>query len=163
MNKEGIFRQTGRTTQIEKLKGQLNQGAKVFFAENMDVHTVATLFKQWLRELPDPLLTWSAYIDFMSAIEEKNEEIKIDRLKDIIDRLPRVNRFVCQHMFKCLFLLCENESKTKMNANNLAVVFAPNVLRNPDQNANPFDQSHFDRVNEIFTTVCFFILLIIFK
>ena len=137
------------------MKDQLNQGAKVFFAENMDVHTVATLFKQWLRELPDPLLTWDSYSDFVMAIQQP-EDVRDHLLREIIEHLPRENRFVCQHMFKCLHSICENEAKTKMNPNNLAVVFAPNILKNADPNANPFDQTHFDRINDIFKTVFFF-------
>ena len=64
---EGIFRLSGRATQIDKLRTQLDQGKKVFFSEDMDVHSVATLFKQWLRELPEPLLTWRLYKDFIGA------------------------------------------------------------------------------------------------
>lgn len=64
---EGIFRLSGRQTQIEKLRDQLDQGKKVFFSTGMDVHSVANLFKQWLRELPEPILTWKLYDDFIAT------------------------------------------------------------------------------------------------
>ena len=67
MSKEGIFRLSGRATQVTKLREQLDQGKKVFFSDNMDVHTVATLFKQWLRELPEPLLTWKLFDEFIAT------------------------------------------------------------------------------------------------
>ena len=67
LNMEGIFRLSGRATQIEKLRDQLDQGRKVFFSGAMDVHSVANLFKQWLRELPEPILTWELYDEFIAA------------------------------------------------------------------------------------------------
>ena len=67
LKSEGIFRLSGRATQIEKLRDQLDQGKKVFFSQNMDVHSVANLFKQWLREMPEPILTWKLYDDFIAA------------------------------------------------------------------------------------------------
>ena len=79
----------------------------------------------------------------------------MQELAAIVDDLPRANKYVTQHLLKCLKKICENESKTKMNPGNLAVVFASNILRNGDPNANPFDMKYFETVNEIFKLVCF--------
>ena len=37
------------------------------------IHTVTGLVKQWLRELPDPLLTFIHYNDFLRAIGKERE------------------------------------------------------------------------------------------
>ena len=57
-------------------------------------------------------------------------------------------------MMKCLKAVCDNEVKTKMNPGNLAVVFAPNILKNADPTANPFDPKQFEYANQVFKMVC---------
>lgn len=39
--------------------------------EDYPIHTVTGLVKQWLRELPDPLMTFTHYNDFLHAIGER--------------------------------------------------------------------------------------------
>lgn len=38
--------------------------------EDYPIHTVTGLVKQWLRELPDPLMTFIHYNDFLRAVGE---------------------------------------------------------------------------------------------
>lgn len=40
--------------------------------EDYPIHTVTGLVKQWLRELPDPLMTFMHYNDFLHAIGERS-------------------------------------------------------------------------------------------
>ena len=39
----------------------------LFSQEKPDPHTVASLFKMWLREMPNPLLTSERYDDFIQV------------------------------------------------------------------------------------------------
>lgn len=143
---EGIFRLSGRASQVEKLRDQLDQGKKVFFSADMDVHSVASLFKQWLRELPEPLLTWDLYDEFLATDRLPDAE-KLVALKDLTLRLPVGNRFAFQHMVKLLTEVCANEAKTKLNASSLSVVFAPNVLVDPK--GPMFDASAYVSINNV--------------
>ena len=52
----------------------------------------------------------------------------------------------------------ENEKYTKLNPSTLSVVFAPNVLQDGDPNANPFDTTVYEAVNNVFKDVCLFFL-----
>lgn len=38
--------------------------------EDYPIHTVTGLVKQWLRELPEPLMTFNHYNDFLHAVGE---------------------------------------------------------------------------------------------
>lgn len=40
--------------------------------EDYPIHTVTGLVKQWLRELPDPLMTFTHYNEFLHAVGEKD-------------------------------------------------------------------------------------------
>jgi len=143
---EGIFRLSGRASQVEKLRDQLDQGKKVFFSQDMDVHSVASLFKQWLRELPEPLLTWDLYDDFLATDSLPGAQ-KLVALKDLVLQLPQGNRSAFQHMVKLLTEVCENEAVTKLNASSLSVVFAPNVLVDPK--GPMFDASAYVSINNV--------------
>jgi len=147
---EGIFRLSGRATQIEKLRDQLDQGKKVFFSPGMDVHSVANLFKQWLREMQEPILTWKLYDDFVAAHSIEDPQKKLETTFKLLNhKLPKINRYCFHHMIMLLAEVIANEKATKLNAKTLSVVFAPNVLVNGDPNANPFSAS-FGAVNGIF-------------
>lgn len=38
--------------------------------DNYVIHTITGLVKRWLRELPDPLMTYDLYTDFLHAAGE---------------------------------------------------------------------------------------------
>jgi hypothetical protein len=64
-------------------------------------------------------------------------------------------------MVKCLYEITKNEQYTKLNPTTLSVVFAPNVLKNGDPNANPFDTKSYELINLIFKEVCLLLLLLL--
>lgn len=38
--------------------------------ENFPIHAITGVLKQWLRELPEPLMTFAQYGDFLHAVGE---------------------------------------------------------------------------------------------
>ncbi len=58
LDKEGIFRVCGDTLEIEYYKQQFDSGEDVVFKEGTDVHVITNLLKLYLREMPEPLLTY---------------------------------------------------------------------------------------------------------
>jgi hypothetical protein len=64
---EGIFRLSGGALLIEKMKDQLDRGKSIDFDNVKDCHAVAGLLKSWLRELPEPLMTFSLYANWIGA------------------------------------------------------------------------------------------------
>ena len=70
INTEGIYRVSGSASTLGKLKQLFDfepdhidfRTPAGFFG---DIHAVAGILKQYLRELPDPLLTRGYYTDFI--------------------------------------------------------------------------------------------------
>ena len=58
---EGIFRRAPNNATVRKVKRMFNSGEKVEFGNHGDCHLPAVLIKLFLRELPEPLLTFNAY------------------------------------------------------------------------------------------------------
>jgi len=52
-----------------------------------------------------------------------------DLLASLIEKLPENNRVVLDYLFKFLHQVTEHESKNKMGAQNLSIVFTPNLIR----------------------------------
>jgi RhoGAP domain/PH domain/RhoGEF domain len=132
INDDGIFRLSGKLTQIAALKDQFNLGKKVFFSDDMDANSVAGLIKLWLRELAKPLLTWELWPDFIGVVELDDVGGQVELLRACIAKLPLANRFVLQYLIGVLRRVADNADVNRMSAKNLGVVFAPNVLRKRD-------------------------------
>ena len=70
---EGIFRLSGSNVVIKALKERFNTEGDVDFLTGdtyYDVHAVASLFKQYLRELPTTVLTRELHLDFLRVLGE---------------------------------------------------------------------------------------------
>lgn len=124
MKAEGIFRVPGENDVVSDLRLRIDRG--FYNLDNIDdPHVPASLLKLWLRELQDPLIPDEMYNDCISCAEDP------EKVTQMIASLPSINRRVI--LFVISFLqkfLDERVMKlTKMTAVNLAVVFAPNLLR----------------------------------
>eukprot|EP01133_Synstelium_polycarpum_P016668 gene16668-19807_t len=132
---EGIFRLSGANSQIKSLKQCYDSGEDVDLDDCEDVHTVAGLLKLYLRELPQPLFPYDTYSSFLEISKgDAPRQQKVDSLKLLISLLPPANRAVSRHLFKFLDKVLQNSGHNKMNAVNLSIVFAPNLLKDQDQN-----------------------------
>ena len=52
-----------------------------------DIHSVSCLLKQYLRELPNPLLTYQLYDKFVGAVQNSDEQT-LPRMRDVVQQLP---------------------------------------------------------------------------
>eukprot|EP01132_Coremiostelium_polycephalum_P005976 gene5976-7445_t len=129
MKTEGIFRVPGNNNDISLLKKQINEGDYNLPPEMTSIHTLASLLKLWLREMPSPLITDRLYD---SAIQcEKTSDLLIT-----FKQLPPHNQKIVTYIVQFLQDLIhpENVVHSKMNLDNTAMVFAPSFLRctNPE-------------------------------
>ncbi|XP_023695149.1 T cell activation RhoGTPase activating protein b [Paramormyrops kingsleyae] len=125
---EGVFRRAGNSKCLKELKAQLNEGLDIDM-ETQSVILLAALFKDFLRELPGSLLVAELYKDWMMALEKKDEEQRCTEIKRVTDKLPRPNAVLLQHLLCVLHHVSKNANASKMDARNLAVCIAPNLLR----------------------------------
>lgn len=72
-SEEGIFRLSGSNVVVKALKERFNTEGDVDILSGdhyYDVHAVASLFKQYLRELPTTVLTRELHLDFLRVLGE---------------------------------------------------------------------------------------------
>lgn len=129
-NEEGLFRLSGSNIVIKTLKERFNTEGDIDLIDDpeyYDVHAVASLFKQYLRELPSPLLTRDLHIEFLKVLELETQAEKIDAFNVLVHRLPQVNFSLVRAMSEYLLEVTENSGKNKMSVRNMGIVFSPTV------------------------------------
>ncbi|XP_035607165.1 rho GTPase-activating protein 22-like isoform X1 [Oncorhynchus keta] len=131
LDEEGLFRMPGQANLVKDLQEAFDCGDKPLFDSNTDVHTVASLLKLYLRELPEPVVPFSKYEDFLSCAQllAKDVEEGVQELVKQVSNLPPANYNLLKYI--CMFLdeVQSHANKNKMSVQNLATVFGPNILR----------------------------------
>ncbi|KAM8850087.1 unconventional myosin-IXb isoform 3-T3 [Spinachia spinachia] len=129
---EGIYRKSGSTCRARELHQILETDPDAPSLANYSIHTVTGLVKRWLRELPDPLMTFSLYNDFLHAVELPEKAERIRAVYQKVDELPPANYSTLERLIFHLVRVAKEEEHNKMSPSSLAIVFAPCVLRSPD-------------------------------
>uniref|UniRef100_H3CHD1 Rho GTPase activating protein 22 n=1 Tax=Tetraodon nigroviridis TaxID=99883 RepID=H3CHD1_TETNG len=131
LDEEGLFRMPGQANLVKELQESFDCGDKPLFDSNTDVHTVASLLKLYLRELPEPVIPFSKYEDFLTCAQllAKDEEEGIQELERQVNTLPLPNYNLLQYICKFLDEVQSHSNENKMSVQNLATVFGPNILR----------------------------------
>lgn len=121
---EGIFRINADNSQEEHVRNQLNMG---LVPEDIDVHCLAGLIKAWFRELP------SGVLDSLSQEQVMQCQTEEDCI-ELVRHLPHAEAALLDWAINLMADVVEHENLNKMNARNIAMVFAPNMT----QMADPF-------------------------
>ncbi|NWH83492.1 RHG25 protein, partial [Aegithalos caudatus] len=128
---EGIFRLPGQDNLVRQLRDAFDAGERPSFHRDTDVHTVASLFKLYLRELPEPVVPWLQYEDFLlcgQALEADETKGHQELLKQL-SLLPRDNYNLLSYICRFLYEIQLNSSVNKMSVDNLATVIGVNLIR----------------------------------
>ncbi|XP_019720163.1 rho GTPase-activating protein 22 isoform X2 [Hippocampus comes] len=130
LREEGLFRAPGQTSHVRELQDAFDRGESLLF-DSTDVHTVASLLKLYLRELPEPVIPFTKYAQFLSCalLLNKDREMGIIALGKQVKSLPKVNHNLLEYICRFLDEVQSHSDANKMNVQNLATVFGPNVLR----------------------------------
>uniref|UniRef100_A0A3B5BIA1 Rho GTPase activating protein 22 n=1 Tax=Stegastes partitus TaxID=144197 RepID=A0A3B5BIA1_9TELE len=131
LDEEGLFRMPGQANLVKELQEAFDCGDKPLFDSNTDVHTVASLLKLYLRELPEPVIPFSKYEDFLTCAQllAKDEEEGVQELGKQVSTLPLANYNLLKYICKFLDEVQSHCNENKMSVQNLATVFGPNILR----------------------------------
>uniref|UniRef100_A0A674CL49 Myosin IXA n=1 Tax=Salmo trutta TaxID=8032 RepID=A0A674CL49_SALTR len=129
---EGIYRKSGSTNKIKELKQGLDTDVNGMNLDDYNIHVIASVFKQWLRDLPNPLMTFELYEEFLRAMCLQDKKEVIRGVYSIIDQLSRTHLNTLERLFFHLVRIAGQEDTNRMSANALAIVFAPCILRCPD-------------------------------
>ncbi|XP_041650904.1 unconventional myosin-IXAa-like isoform X9 [Cheilinus undulatus] len=129
---EGIYRKSGSTNKIKELRQGLDTDVSIVNLDDYNIHVIASVLKQWLRDLPSPLMTFELYEEFLRAMGQPDKREVIRGVYSVIDQLSRTHLSTLERLIFHLVRIALQEETNRMSANALAIVFAPCILRCPD-------------------------------
>ncbi|XP_007112358.1 rho GTPase-activating protein 30 isoform X1 [Physeter macrocephalus] len=139
---DGIYRLSGVSSNIQKLRQEFEAERKPDLRRDVylqDIHCVSSLCKAYFRELPDPLLTYRLYDKFAEAVAVQLEPERLVKILEVLRELPVPNYRTLEFLMRHLVHMASLSAQTNMHARNLAIVWAPNLLRSKDIEASGFN------------------------
>ena len=137
---EGIYRISGGNSAIVSIENAFaslsndpdeKQLSRVEETLDVDIHAVTSALKRYLRKLPDPVIPFVLYEDFInvSTKASHSKEVRIAELQKIVGKLPPANRETLRLIVNHLHLVNSLQNVNKMGYKNLSVVFAPTLAK----------------------------------
>ncbi|XP_045845784.1 unconventional myosin-IXb isoform X9 [Meles meles] len=133
---EGLYRKSGAANRTRELRQALQTDPAAVKLENFPIHAITGVLKQWLRELPEPLMTFAQYGDFLRAVELPEKQEQLAAIYAVLEHLPEANHNSLERLIFHLVKVALLEDVNRMSPSALAIIFAPCLLRCPD-NSDP--------------------------
>ncbi|XP_018560104.2 LOW QUALITY PROTEIN: GEM-interacting protein [Lates calcarifer] len=138
---QGVYRVSGSKPRIQKLCQAFEMQKEQVDLSDLSPHDITSILKHFFKELPEPLLTFDLYNDFIAVgktIQQLSEREATPDTNDIMDiihdiqkllqKLPSYCYSTLQHLMSHLQKVSENY-ENKMSPSNLGIVFGPTLLR----------------------------------
>ncbi|NXL43664.1 RHG29 protein, partial [Podilymbus podiceps] len=183
LNVKGIYRVNGAKSRVEKLCQAFENGKDLVELSELYAHDISNVLKLYLRQLPEPLILFRLYNEFIGLAKESqnvNEELDakqaspkskkrqsicielnriIIKIKDLLKQLPVPNYNTLQYLIGHLHRVTEQSDENKMSASNLGIIFGPTLIRPRQTDATVSLSSLVDypyqaRVVELLITYC---------
>jgi hypothetical protein len=110
----------------------MNDNLSDFSIDLLDIHCIASCLKLYFRELKEPLIPFNLYFEALDSAHSPQKAI------ELLDKMPKINKLSLSYLIRFLqvFSAPEHVKYTKMDDANLSMVWAPNILRNPNNSSN---------------------------
>ncbi|XP_032359202.1 rho GTPase-activating protein 17a isoform X5 [Etheostoma spectabile] len=128
MKEEGLFRIAAGASKLKKLKAALDCSTSQLEEFYSDPHAVAGALKSYLRELPEPLMSYQLYDEWIQASSVSDPDKRLQALWVVCDKLPKNNKTNLRYLVKFLTKLAQDSEVNKMTPSNIAIVLGPNLM-----------------------------------
>lgn len=159
LQSEGIFRVNGNSRTVEMLRtivdengGYWHLGEFSSIAGDLDrlvdVFSVASLLKLYLRVLPEGLISENTTALFLQIHSEyrSKQDVYLTQLENLVAQLPVVNYTLLKHLCQFLHRVSVYQSENKMSIESLGIVFGPNVFRYTPENLGYREQNSINHI-----------------
>uniref|UniRef100_A0A8P4GJZ4 Rho GTPase activating protein 6 n=1 Tax=Dicentrarchus labrax TaxID=13489 RepID=A0A8P4GJZ4_DICLA len=154
----GIFRVGSSKKRVRQLREEFDRGVDVQLDEEHSIHDVAALLKEFLRDMPDPLLTKELYTAFINTtLLDTDEQHNVTQL--LVYLLPACNSDTLHRLLEFLSTVTDHAhdrqdkdgqeiTGNKMTSLNLATIFGPNLLHKQKSSDKEFSVQSSARAEE---------------
>lgn len=150
MREVGIYRMSGTSTDIQRLKKafETNPYVAEILLRDIDINSVTGFLKTYLREIPEGLFSNKLYLKFVAAFNIPQSEM-LERTKTMLDlfhKIPLANQHTILYLVEHLVKVNKFENYNKMSLTNLATVLGPNILKPPTDSSSSNSSDPFTAV-----------------
>lgn len=132
----GIYRISAKHTAVQQLAADFERDEVrfTFDPSHDEPAAVAGVLKQWLRELPQPVMAmpWEERLKLTHSLDEQLAN-GFAALKSRIRRLPPIHQVTLRVIIEHLARIASHADTNKMTAKNLSVIFGPVLLSEGDR------------------------------
>ncbi|KPP63036.1 arf-GAP with Rho-GAP domain, ANK repeat and PH domain-containing protein 1-like, partial [Scleropages formosus] len=127
---EGIYRRCGMAVKVSELVEILSSSPSKaqLVPHEMGVLDVAGALKQFIRQKLD-LIPASHMGNWVQAAGQAEEAQRLKAYRTLLNQLPPDNRITLSAVFGHLYIVQLYSQQNKMTAQNLAIVFVPNIFQ----------------------------------
>jgi len=131
LEEEGLYRIVGVTSKVTKL---LNSGLDrrklaTLDLDNVETKTITSAIKTFLRNLPEPLMSFQLHQKFIEAAKYDSYTSRLGEVHRLVHLLPATNRQMLGELLPHLESVANKNDKNLMTVSNLGVCFGPTLLR----------------------------------
>ncbi|KIJ13401.1 hypothetical protein PAXINDRAFT_170478 [Paxillus involutus ATCC 200175] len=152
---EGTFRVNGSTKRMRDLQAAFETPPRYgksldWKNEHYTTHDVASVFRRYLTQMPEPVIPHDMYHDFRDALAQRpfNHDEVIATYKRLVSRMPRANQYLLLYVLDLLSVFARKSDKNLMTAANLAVIFRPGLISHPNHELSPGEHQLSQKVLE---------------
>ncbi|VEN48450.1 unnamed protein product [Callosobruchus maculatus] len=155
LEEQGIYRVVGVSSKVNKL---ITMGLDRRKSEKLslddpfewETKTITSALKMYLRNLPEPLMTYRYHNGFIAAVKSESKATRIHDVHTLVHRLPKINFEILKILIKHLTNVAAKCDKNLMTVSNLGVCFGPTLLRPEEETvASILDLKFYNIVVEI--------------
>uniref|UniRef100_A0A673MXU7 Arf-GAP with Rho-GAP domain, ANK repeat and PH domain-containing protein 3-like n=1 Tax=Sinocyclocheilus rhinocerous TaxID=307959 RepID=A0A673MXU7_9TELE len=128
---EGIYRKNGAKSRIKLLMEEFRKDArnvKLRIGDNF-IEDVTDVLKRFFREIDDPIFMADLHPFWREAAKIPQKPQRLDRYKELIRGLPRVNRTTLAALISHLYRVQKCADLNQMCTKNLSLLFAPSLFQ----------------------------------
>ncbi|XP_071470734.1 rho GTPase-activating protein 10 isoform X2 [Marmota flaviventris] len=134
INDQGLYRVVGVSSKVQRLLSMLmdvKTCSELDLENSIDweVKTITSALKQYLRSLPEPLMTYELHGDFIVPAKSGSPESRVNAIHFLVHKLPEKNKEMLDILVKHLTNVSNHSKQNLMTVANLGVVFGPTLMR----------------------------------
>ncbi|XP_064366869.1 rho GTPase-activating protein 10 isoform X4 [Dromaius novaehollandiae] len=134
INDQGLYRVVGVSSKVQRLLNLLMDAKtcnEIDLENSVDweVKTITSAMKQYLRSLPEPLMTYELHGEFIVPAKSGSPESRVNAVHFLVHKLPEKNKEMLDILVKHLANVSKHAKKNLMTVANLGVVFGPTLMR----------------------------------
>ncbi|KAM3865833.1 rho GTPase-activating protein 29-like [Diretmus argenteus] len=159
LNIKGIYRVNGAKSRVEKLCQAFENGKDLVELSDLSPHDISNVLKLYLRQLPEPLILYRYYNDFIGLAKEcqrvlveeadaaraaqtgeksgpsglSGPSVQLNRvifkIRDLLRHLPPAHHRTLRFLIAHLHKVTEQAEENKMTASNLGIIFGPTLVK----------------------------------